>query len=215
MHVHVLFFFINFFCTTFAKPFYFIFYKFDRYTVNLLLEANIKECVERLEHHIVCYGNEVFMIFWHLHIFDTVHFIFHLYDEKEVKWSITHVDYSRIAFFCCCFRRCCSYSFTLLQESYFSNKLFEYFFCWSVEKVLLASKPSGWKKNEAVNHWDNVAAESSKFAAQMLESGVKLFYYNVCTASPLELILCMLFSVLNIWMRLGRGFLADFIVSDH
>lgn len=60
-----------------------------------------------------------------------------------------------------------------------------------------------------------MAAESSKFAAQMLESGVKLFYYNVCTASPLELILCMFFSVLNICMRLGRGFLADFIVSDH
>lgn len=61
-----------------------------------------------------------------------------------------------------------------------------------------------------------MAAESSKFATQMLESGVKLFYYNVCTASPLKLILCMFFfAVLNICMRLGRGFLVNFIVSDH
>lgn len=39
-----------------------------------------------------------------------------------------------LQFFCCCFRRCCSYSFTLLQESYFSNKLFEYFFFVEVWK---------------------------------------------------------------------------------
>lgn len=55
-----------------------------------------------------------------------------------------------------------------------------------------------------------MAAESSKFAAQMLESGVKLFYYNVCTASPLELILCMFFFCFEYLYASGPRILRQF-----
>lgn len=55
-----------------------------------------------------------------------------------------------------------------------------------------------------------MAAESSKFVAQMLESGVKLFYYNVCTASPLELILCMFFFCFEYLYASGPRILRQF-----